>query len=138
MLTFGVSSYSHEFEPEGRLTIKCGPSRNNEYEQQKLHPFDFFFIDTDSKGRFIVWTNNYQYPSFDVVKYYSIYNQVGGLMSSKLERYGSIDKYYLFRKEDKSLETRVLMIDKSTMTFISRIGEYVPIMGICWYPSKKE
>ena len=123
-------------------SITCYPDKETYLkDNSKTEPFQLFTINFSKDGKFVVWNNNWQYPSFTQNLYFNIWNQVGGVTSAEVETFGNVARYKLKRVERINIENggyvtsgevRTLLIDISTMTYVARTEQYAASKGVCW------
>lgn len=128
--------FGREFTYEN--VIGCGPQRDLPLSSlPHIDMYKYFYVHTSLNGDFIVWNDSYEYPSFTQQSYHQLYVQNGKTTSSSLAKEGPILKYQLISKFGSETKHRLLMIDTSTMTYISKVGNHQPMMGVCWIEDLK-
>ena len=136
LLIISNLSYSKDFKYES--VMGCGPTKPT-FDKPRENDFDYFYIHKSRNGDFVIWNNNYQYPSFTELEYYQLWIQNGAKTSSKLTKINDTLKYELITKytDEITPKLRTLMIDVTSMAFISKINGYKPTLGICWMEDLK-
>ena len=120
LLIISNLSYAKDFKYDS--VMGCGPTKPT-LDKPREDDRNYFYIHQSRNGDFVIWYNNYQYPSFTELEYFHLWIQNGARTSAKLTKINDTLKYELITKytNDKTSTIRTLMIDGSSMSFISKI-----------------
>ena len=120
-----------------KTVLLCGPvgvKSHSDEEFPTINAYKYFYIHKADDGRIVIWNDFYQYSNFQRITYNQLYVQNGGTTSLSYSSSDGIEKYTLkFDNQTASPKNRerILLFDKSTGTFISRIAGYEPMTGVC-------
>ena len=135
----GISHAAQPFEYE--RVILCGPERLPKHitPDTRLDGWKFFYINFDSKNRFVVQTGGHQYPSFRKIQYEQLFAQNGGTYYASRKDNDHSYVFLLYSGSNNWLKK--INIEKPySDRFKSQVkkdGKWAkPIHGYCWNPSQ--
>jgi hypothetical protein len=130
-LIFPFTIYAKNFTYNS-VTI-CGPVGMKSWEEEKipdLTAYKYFYIHKSKDNKIVIWNDFYQYTNFKEISYEQLFIQNAAITSLKFSVSEGVEKYILkLRNEsnsDKNRE-RILLVNLSSGTFISRISGFEPI-----------
>ena len=134
-LIFPFTAHASNFTYNS-VTI-CGPAGMKSWEEEKipdLTAYKYFYIHKSKDNKIVVWNDFYQYTNFNEISYEQLFIQNAGITSLKFSASEGVEKYILtLRNESNSGKNRerILLVNPSSGTFISRISGFAPITGVC-------
>lgn len=111
-----------------KSVLYCGSKKYKELGVLNEFNNNVFFIHTDKAGKFVIWHEGIQYPSFSKNKVYHLFIQNGQTAYATKESNESFVTYKLNIDDDRK---RIIRIDMFAMTYVSRIDNFSPYSGSC-------
>ena len=134
-LLFPFTVYAKNFTYNS-VTI-CGPVGMKSWEEEKysdISAYKYFYIHKSKDNKIVVWNNFYQYTNFNEISYEQLFIQNAGITSLKFSVSEGVEKYILTLRNDSNSgknREKILLVNLSSGTFISRISGFSPITGVC-------
>jgi hypothetical protein len=107
------------------------------WEQEKnpdVTAYKYFYIHKSRDNKIVVWNDFYQYTNFNEISYEQLFIQNAGITSLQFSVSEGVEKYILtLRNESNSGKNRerVLLVNLSSGTYISRVSGFEPMIGVC-------
>ena len=135
LAAFGVAQAAdrtpYAFNPD--FFLECGPEKQAptglvDYFKQR----EYFEINKDKSGHYVVTTNGYQFPSFAKVTYYETYSQNGAVTWSKVKKLDNLLLISLFdQAQQGQVGEQVIAVDLNALTY-KATAIYIAPNGVCW------
>jgi hypothetical protein len=128
-LGFFISKNLLAQEFKYKSVLYCGEKKYKDFiDDINLKDKSVSYINTDNAGRFVIWTDGVQFPSFSKNNQYTLYNQTGMTAYATME---STNQFIFYKLNIDGNRKKIIRIDKLSMAYISRIENYTPYVGSC-------
>lgn len=115
----------------------CGPVGMKSWGHEKnpdIAAYKYFYIHKSKDNKIVVWNDFYQYKNFGEISYEQLYIQNAGITSLKYSISEGVEQYILMLRNQSNASKnheRILLVNLSSGTFISRVSGFEPMIGVC-------
>lgn len=112
-----------------KSVLYCGEKKYKDFMgNMDLKDKSVAYINTDNAGRFVIWSDGVQFPSFSKNKQYTLYNQIGMTTYATME---TTNQFIFYKLNIDGNRKKIIRIDKLSMAYTSRIENFTPYVGSC-------